>query len=61
MGQIWKGKMTVCVSVGLKYEPWILKYETLILGFKTQLHLCRLSQLENPKEFWDDQMNVIEP
>ena len=37
-----------------------MTYETLILGFKIQLHLCRLSQLENPNELWEDQINVIE-
>ena len=32
----------------------------MILGFKTQLHLCRLSQLENPNKFPEDQIKVIE-
>ena len=31
-----------------------------MLGLKTQLHLCRLSQLENPNELREDQINVIE-
>ena len=37
-----------------------IKYEILILGFKTQLHLCRLLQLENPNKLQEDQINVIE-
>ena len=32
----------------------------MTLGFKTQLHLCRLLQPENPNELWEDQINVIE-
>ena len=53
MGQILQGKMTVCVSVQLKYE-------SLMLGFKTHLHLCRMSQIENPNELREDPINVIE-
>ena len=37
-----------------------IKYEILILGLKTQLHLNRLSQLENSNELREDQINVNE-
>ena len=59
-GQILKRKMTVCLCVA-KIRTLQIKYETLILGFNTQLHLCRLSQLENPNELREDQINVTEP
>ena len=48
--------MRVCAA---KIRTLKIKCETLILGFKT-LHLCRLSQLENPNELREDQINVIE-
>ena len=41
-------------------NPEKKKYQTLILGFKTQLHLCRLLQLQNPKELREDQINIFE-
>ena len=49
----------MCVSAA-KIRTLKIKYETLILDFKTQLHFCRLSQLENPNELQEDQINVIE-
>ena len=51
--------MSVCVSAA-KTQTLKIKYETLILRFETQFHLCRLSQLENPNELREDQVNVIE-
>ena len=43
-----------------KIQTLKVKYETLILGFKVQIYLCRLLQLENPNEVREDQINVIE-
>ena len=61
MSQVLKRKMTVCGCVcAAKIRTLKMTYKTLILGFKTQLHLCRLSQLVNPNELWEDQINVIE-
>ena len=51
MSQVLKRKMTVCGCVcAAKIRTLKMTYKTLILGFKTQLHLCRLSQLVNPNE-----------
>ena len=54
-----KGENDCLCVCAAKIKTLKIKYETLILGFKTQLHLCRLSQLENPNELREDQVNVI--
>ena len=55
-----KGENDYFCVCAVKIRTLKIKYKTLILGFKIQLHLCRLLQFENPNELREDQVNVIE-